>query len=469
MTRLLRSLSFRLALTYVGIFSLSVAALSAAYYWISIAAPFNDVKRLVDREANVLAGVYIVDGAPALAAALSRRAAETGARKPFHAFIDEKGHVVSSNLPSWPKEAGPDFIEIEADFYRDGDEDDHHALSRDRVFRDGARLIVGRDAEDIDDRREQLASAAMWIFGVTSVLGVIGGLAMSGAIGRRIEAINRAARTVIDGDLTGRVPTTGAGDDFDRLGETLNLMLGRIELLFDSVRRVSDSVAHELRTPLARLLAVLDRLETIDGDAETRRRLAAEAASEARRLNKIFDAVLRIARIESGRHATGVRSVDLGAIAADAAEFFAPDSERRSIALKTEIAGNLQATADPDLVFQALANLIDNALKFTPPGGAVVIGATAQSGAVTLSVADNGPGVAAADHARLTERFYRGSGAEAAPGEGLGLSLVEAVASRHHAELVFKDNDPGLRVEIRFPRRKKADLADAAADPTNKG
>lgn len=450
--RLLGSLSFRLALTYVGLFSLSVAALLAGYYWISIAGPLDKAKRAVDLEARALAGVYIVDGAAALEEALLRRSKEPAPRKAFHAFIDADGRVVAANLPSWPQAAGDGFIEIEADLYRDGDEEDHQALARDRVFDDGARLVVGRDVEDIDELREQLGSAAAWILGMTMLLGALGGALMSRAIGRRIEAINRAARTVIEGDIGGRVPVRGTGDDFDRLGETLNAMLKRIGELFDSVRRVSDNVAHELRTPLARLLVRLERLEAAPDDPETRRALVAEALDDARRLNRIFDAVLRVARIESGRHAAGMRLVDLGEIAADAAEFYAPDAEARGMLLGTVIAPGLRAKVDPDLVFQALANLVDNALKYGRPGGRIVVGAQARNGAAVLSVADDGPGVAGAERARLTERFWRGENADGAPGDGLGLSLVAAVANRHHAQLSFVDNAPGLKVELMFAR-----------------
>lgn len=448
--RLFQSLSFRLALTYVGLFCVSVAALLGMYYWLNIQQPLDVVKQRVDLEMREMSQIYIVEGRDALVAALDARASKHEADEPFHAFIDADGRVITANLPSWPKSVTPGWLEIEADIYHNGDETDHNAMTRDRKFQDGRRLLIGRDTEDIADLQESLGETAAWILSGTVVLGIVGGLLMSLAIRRRIEAVNRAALTVIRGDLSGRVPVRGTGDDFDRLGETLNLMLARIEELFESVRRVSDSVAHELRTPLTRLLSRLERLETID-DASERQAMAEGAIAEARRLDAIFDALLRIARIETGRHQSAMQPVDISKLVAAVAEFHEPDAENRSIGFETEIASGLQATADPDLLFQALSNLLDNAFKYTPAGGRVKISADTYGGLLTLTVSDNGRGIDPAETSRLTERFYRGAGAADLPGEGLGLSLVAAVVHQHHGALAFTDNHPGLRVDFSLP------------------
>lgn len=454
--RILQSLSFRLAFIYVALFCFSVSALLGLYYWISVRAPLGAVYAQVESEAQSMARVYILDGSAVLVHQLHARARRMDDRKAFHAFIDGQGRVLSTNLPSWPAWTGERWLRIEADIYHDGDESDHEALVLDHRFNDGARLIVGRDVEDIDEIEEQLAATASWILFGTLLLGVLGGAQMSRAIGRRIEAINATARAVIAGDLSGRVAIRGSGDDFDLLGETLNLMLSRIEELVEAVRRVSDNIAHELRTPLARLLVSLEELTT-EEDEGRRRTLAEEAIGEAQRLHRLFDALLRIARIESGRHEVSPRPVDLMGLIRDAVDFHQPDAEAKSIRLTTGAAAVTTVSGDPDLLFQAVSNLIDNALKYTQPGGNVTVSVEAREREVMLSVSDSGVGIPASEHDRLTERFYRAEATRDLPGEGLGLSLVAAVAAQHRAQLRFLDNHPGTRVELIFPVGRTTD------------
>lgn len=448
--RIVHSLSFRLALIYAGLFCLSVAVLLGLYYWISVHAPLNAVKTQVRAESEAAARTYILDGPAALRRGLEARASRTDARMAFHAFVSGDGRVVTANLPGWPRYVGNEWRRFEADIYRDGDESDHEALVMDRRFEDGARLLIGRDIEDIDDLEERLIEAAYWILLGTVLLGVLGGVLMSRAIGKRVEAINVAARTVIAGDLSGRVVTRGSGDDFDRLGETFNLMLARIEELVESVRRVSDSVAHELRTPLARLLVGLEALAG-EKEEDRRSRLQREATDEARRLRRIFDALLRIARIESGRHSTDIRPVDLAELVADAAEFHQPDADAKGIRLDVRSAADLTVMGDADLLFQAASNLIDNALKYTPAGGEVAVSVERRGPEIILSVSDSGIGISAEDRERVTERFYRGEAARRFPGEGLGLSVVAAVAAQHRAGLQIGERRPGTCVQLIFP------------------
>lgn len=460
MKRLLHSLSFRLALTYVGLFCLSVGLLLGFYYWASVMGPFNDIKAEVDRDARELARTYIVDGEGAIEAALEKRATQPSLRKPFHAFIDRHGRVLTANLPSWPSAVSSEWVEIEADVYRDGDETDHHAITRDRAFEDGARLLVGRDAEDIAELRERLLESVAWIFGGTVLLGLIGGLFMSLAIRARIEAVNQAARKVMAGDLSGRIPVRGTGDDFDRLGETLNHMLARIEELFEAVRRVSDNVAHELRTPLMRLMVQLERAQLADTDRDKRNELLSAAIAEARRLHRVFDALLRIARIESGRYQSQMKTLDAAALVRDVAELHSLDAERQGIRLEVAAPAQLDLVGDPDLLFQAISNLLDNALKYSPEGGTVSLTVEHTDARVSISVADDGPGLDEEEAARVTERFFRGRAGADHPGEGLGLSLVAAIASLHGAELIFARRPRGLRAEIVFWRHTPARGAD---------
>ena len=447
--RLLRSLTFRLALIYLALFAVSVALLLAATYWLSVARPTDDVRAAITREADALADTYIVDGEAALTRALERRATTISERKAFHAFVRRDGTAVA-NLPSWPAARSVGWRRFEADLYVDGDEEDHEALVREQAFRDGARLFVGRDIEDIDEREELIEQLVLWGTAAVLVLGLAGGLLMSLAVGRRIEAVNATARRVIAGDLSGRVPTRGSGDDFDRLGDTLNVMLARIEALVEAVSRVSDSIAHELRTPLARLQADLDGMADA-GDRGEQRRLLAAATAEAARLQATFDALLRIARLESGRHVLARQPVDAGRLLRDAAELYAPAAEEAGQNLVETLETDLVVAGDPNLLFQAVANLLDNAVKHAPAGSRIVLAGRRDGGDVVIEVADDGPGIADAERSRVVERFYRAPGSEGRAGLGLGLSLVAAVAGAHGTALDLADNRPGLVARIRLP------------------
>lgn len=457
MTRLLRSLSFRLALTYAGLFCLSVALLLAVVYWFRVALPFDHAGALVDGETELIERIIETRGLAEATIALEHRARSGTVRKPFHALIAADGEVLTANLPSWSRTPSTRLTLIEADAFANGAEIDYNALVRDRVLADGTRLMVGRDVDDLVHEQHFLQTAALWILGGTVVLGLSGGLLMSRAIGARIEMVTSAARTVMDGDLSGRVPLRGTGDDFDRLGETLNLMLSRNQTLFEAVRRVSDNVAHELRTPLARLVGKLEDAEQL-AEADPAVRIAIdEAIVEANRLRQIFAALSRISRLEDGRHALSSHRTDVVQLLEDVIEFYQPEAERRGVELVLAAARPIVADLDLDLVFQAMSNLLDNALKYVAPGARIAVGAEGRAAAegkavLDLWVADNGPGLDPAEFDRVTEQFYRGSAAANTTGEGLGLSMVAAIAHVHGGDVALADNAPGLRVTLTLPK-----------------
>ncbi|WP_136162402.1 sensor histidine kinase [Sphingomonas flavalba] len=448
--RLWRSLTFRLALLYIGLFAVSVGLLFGVLYWLIIARPMQDMAGRVSAEAAALVATDARDGRPALLAALDRRLRDHGDVKPFHALVAADGRVVSANLPSWPAVPFAGSRRLEADLYSDGDEDDHEALMVDRRLGDGARLLVGRDIEMLDDREELFAGGAAWVVAIAALLAVFGSIAMSAVVARRIDAVGRTARRVMAGNLGERIPVRGTGDDFDDLAETLNRMLDRIEDSMESNRRISDSIAHELRTPLARLHADLDDLAASEPGPAERSRLIGQAVEEARRLQAVFDALLRIARIETGLHDTGVRRIDLSTLLRDAAEFYGPEAEARDQRLTAAIPDGLAIEGDPDLLFQAVSNLLDNAIKYAPVGGQVTLETRRDGARIAVTITDDGPGIAPEHRARVTERFYRAPGTVPAPGIGLGLSLVAAVARLHRAELVIHDGGRG-RISLILP------------------
>lgn len=450
--RLLKSLTFRLALLYLAVFVGSVAILVGAVYWMGVVVPLRQIQDQVRTEAASLSITHAYEGAQGLLHRLEVRQRAPGPRAAYHLLARPDGSIVSTNLPDVPAAlASRDWVRLEFGTYEGGDEKEHEALLHAVALSDGGRLLVGRDTEDIDEREDFVREVLIWGALLTVIFGCVGGLLVSQAVARRLEAINRAAREVIAGDLSGRVVVQGGGDDFDQLALTLNEMLARIEELVQSVSRVSDSIAHELRTPLTRMHGDLEGLVLQTRGDPSAAPLARQALLEAERLGDIFDALLRIARIETGKHEASLAPTDLRPLVLDAVEFYQPEAQSRGQIIETEVEGALVAPADRDLVFQALTNLLDNATKFSPRGTRIRVRASRAEGHVQIAVRDGGPGVAPQYRARITERFFRAPDTRSETGLGLGLSLVAAVVRLHGGSLVFADASPGLEVRLDLP------------------
>lgn len=443
-----RSLTLRLTLGYMALFTVSVGLMLAVTFVGGVWRPLQQVEATIRTQSDALVAVYDAQGRDALIRALEHRRATAFGRLPYHVLVAPNGAVVAANLTDWPAARGAEWLRYEFGTYATGTEEEHEAIVRDLPLRGGYRLLVGLDTEDLDEREDLILEALSWGAGMSLALGLLGGLVMTYAVSQRLESINRAAKAVIAGDLSGRVALRGSGDDFDQLSATLNQMLERIEGLVASISRVSDNIAHELRTPLTRLRAELEELAD-EPDHEAVRARSGAALEEAGRLQSMFEALLRIARLESGP-AEPMDRIDLSSLLEDAADLHAAAAEERGQALTISVAPGLTVLGDRDLIFQMVSNLLDNAVKYAPAGGAVRLSAEKAAGGVAVSVADNGPGVPLADRTRVFERFYRRD--NSAQGFGLGLSLVAAAAERHRASVSLTDAEPGLRVTVRFPR-----------------
>jgi signal transduction histidine kinase len=253
----------------------------------------------------------------------------------------------------------------------------------------------------------------------------------------------------MQGRLGHRLDTSRSGDELDTLSQTINGMLEQIEHLINGVRNVSNSIAHDLRTPLAELRSRLEELSlTRPAPGETFAEIDA-ALADVDRVIAIFNALLRLAQIDAGMRRSGFVPLDAAKVAADAVEFYLPAAELKGVSLTYRGRGPAPTSGDPVLLAQAVNNLIDNALKYVPPGGAVSVNAERGEGdAIEIAVADNGPGVADSEKPRLVERFYRGDASRGTPGVGLGLSVVDAVARLHGGVLELADNNPGLRARL---------------------
>jgi signal transduction histidine kinase len=445
--RLGSSLAIRLTGALIAATFLATASILGGIYYFSVKLPMDGVRAKVRSEALTLSSIYQKEGEVALKRAMLARRESPSPDKAFDAFLERDGTLLLGNLPSWPVVRRSNWAMIEADLYRDGDEDDHEALSRDLLLPDGRRLIVGRDVEVLSDRKELMVESTRWGALAVLLFGLIGGMLISWITARRLDEVTKTARSVMQGDLSVRVPVKGTGDEFDQLGMSLNAMLDRNQELVASLGRVSDSIAHELRTPLARLHSSLEGVAAVEG-ADAMRIEAARA--EAERLQQTFDALLRIARLDTGRHRINREMVQLDGLVGDAIEFYEPEAEARQLTLGLSVTPS-RVVGDRNLLFQAVSNLLDNGIKFTPERGQVQVELIADEAFARVVVTDNGPGVHEAHHSRLSEPFFRAPGSEKISGTGLGLTLVHAIAAAHGGALTFSQATGAFSAILTIP------------------
>jgi signal transduction histidine kinase len=450
---LLQTQAFRIVLVYVLLFAFSVTALLFFTYWNTRRTLDAQTDQIIEAEITGLSEEYQHFGLQGLAETVRARTLHQG--QSLYILSDGMHHTVAGNLDSWPQISNSPGDMVEFDYERpvDGKLESRRARGRVYALTGGFLLLVAQDVHDRYLTERMFTTTLPWTVVLILILGTAGGALLGRNMLRRLDIINRTSGEIIAGDLTQRVPLTGSGDEFDVLSENLNRMLDRIERLMKGLREVTDSVAHDLRTPLTRLR---NRLE------ESAARLSANGAqageieraiAETDQLIGTFNALLLIAETDAGTTRAAMSALDLGGVAADVVELYEPLADERNVALTFMPEPHVTIEGNRSLIAQALANLVDNAIKYTPAGGKVRIRAAVTGEGVELSVADSGPGIPAADRPRVTERFVRLEASRNSPGTGLGLSLVAAVAHFHHAELVLEDNMPmGLKAVLRFPR-----------------
>jgi signal transduction histidine kinase len=311
-------------------------------------------------------------------------------------------------------------------------------------------LLVGRDLRDASIFRDRITRTLSWAALLTLALGLAGGLIMTRNMLRRVEAVNRTSASIIEGDFSERVPLTGSGDEFDQLAANLNAMLDQIERLMTGMRQVTDNIAHDLRTPLSRMRSRLEVTLLERPDATRYAEALGQTIAEADQLLGTFNALLSIAEAEAGSRRETMAVVDLGEIARSVAELYEPVADEKGLTLIVEIAPWLPVRGDRHLLSQAIANLLDNALKYTAQGS-VTLRVRRVGDQVRAEIADTGPGVPPERRAAVFDRFVRLEGSRSTPGNGLGLSLVRAVAKLHGGEVHLEDNSPGLRAVFTLP------------------
>lgn len=440
---LLRSASFRLTLIYILLFGSSAALLLGFLYWATAGTLSDQVDAIIEADIKGLAEQYEQRGTPGVAAIISERVRKDPGGRTVYLLTDPLRRPLVGNLSKWPTVA-PDasgWIEFELQDRDAPDGEVYLARARPFVLLGGLNLLVGREVRELVRTRDIAINAVIWGSAITLALALAGGIAMSRSTTRRIEAINQTSREIADGALDRRIPTLGTDDEFDRLAIQLNEMLDRNQSLMEGLRHVTDNIAHDLRTPLSRLRQTLESLDE-NGLSKTGRTTRIDRAiAEADGLLSVFNALLRITQIEAGGRRENFATIDIGELLRDVAELYEPVAEEKNLSFSLRCDETTGIEGDRDLLFQAIGNLADNAVKYAPPGGSVTMHAADR----TVTVSDTGPGIPEEAFGEVFLRFHRLETARSTPGSGLGLSLVEAVANLHNGEVKLEDNCPGLK------------------------
>jgi signal transduction histidine kinase len=457
--KLLRTTAFQLTLVYLLVFVVFAASLLAYFALNTRRLITEQITTTVNSEINNLSEQYAQGGIRRLVIVVDLRSRRPGSS--LYLVTTSTGEGLAGNVGSL--EPGvldhPGWLETNYRRLEAPEGNDHRALVEVVQLPGGFRLLVGRDLEERERLFGIVANAGQWSIALVIVLGLIGGFFVSRRVLKRVDAMTDSAETIMAGALAGRLPVAGSGDELDRLALHLNAMLERIEALMGGLKEVSDNIAHDLKTPLTRLRNRCE--EALRGaTSEGGYRAALEATiEESDELIRTFDALLMIARAESGQARDNMTEFDAAEIARDVGELYEPLAEEKGVALKVDAPIAARVRGNRELVSQALANLVDNAIKYAGPDGKlngipaeIVVKAGNDGERITLSVADRGPGIPLADRGRVVERFVRLEQSRSEPGSGLGLSLASAVARLHGGELKLEDNHPGLRSVIALPR-----------------
>ena len=437
-----KSAGFRFAALFAVLFLAAMLGFALMLWWGTAGTLSRQLDDAIRADAIGLQEAWRGGGTAAVRDAIGERLAVDIDDHAIYLLMDTAGNRLAGNLDRWP-----------------GAAEAPGSWSADTVRRDGVavparvyhlpldqnhRLLIGRDATDREKLRSLLSEALLWSFAVAVAFALAGAAALRRALADRLRAAAATAGAIAAGDLSRRVPLSTQRDEFDQLGESMNAMLDRIDQLMIGIKGVSDSIAHDLRTPIARARMRLEHALLSAPDEESLRTAMETTVADLDGISRVFQALLRIAEAEAGARRAAFAHFNLTAVLSDAAEVYGALAEERGQHLETSWPEKLEMVGDRDMVLQAIANLLDNAVKFTPEGGTIRLSASAPArGKREIIVCDEGPGLAAEDRARAGQRFFRADPSRTLPGSGLGLSLVKAVAALHGGELRLGDAQPG--------------------------
>lgn len=451
--RLFRTSTFQIAILYLALFGATLFGTLTYIYWSTTDLIERQMNDTIEAEIRGLSEQYHEEGLTRLVEVVRERSGRGGNPENVYLLADRKFKPLAGNLESWP--GAPAIINgwAEVELRRIDDPGGPPHTIRARLFQlaGGFHLLVGRDTAERKDFRRIMEEGILWALVPILLVGLGSGIFVGRYAVRRVDAVAATSREIIKGDLTRRVPLSGSGDEFDRLSRGINEMLEQIDTLMTGMRVVTDSLAHDLRSPLTRAKGSIELALRKETDAETYRSALEQTNTEIDMILRTFEALINIAEAEAGINRLNLTPLDLSELATDLYEMYQPIAEDAEIELTSDIAEEVGVKGNRQMLGQAIANLLENAVKFTPAGGTINISLSKMDGHPVLEVADSGPGIPEEDRERVLDRFVRLDSSRSAPGSGLGLSLVAAVARLHRAIPALGDNEPGLTVTLTFP------------------
>ena len=453
-SRLFKTASFRLSALYGGVFALGYGGLLLITYFTATNALRDQIRTEVQNDLHALTVEAGADGLDTIIQDINERIQPVSGSTAYYFLADAQGKKLAGNLENIPMTDGWQETPLDdSTISKTGSpaDEDHQLWGQGIHLANGSFLLTGQDAYRVLSAQEAIINSFAWSAGISFLLAALAGVIVSQGFLRRIDAINTTSLSIIDGNLKQRIPVRGTSDEIDRLSMNLNQLFDSNQALLESLKQVSTSIAHDLRSPLTRLRQGLEEVNLQNNKSKYKAAIES-AIIESDQLLTTFTALLRISQIESGTRRAGFKQLNLTTIFEQLADAYKAVAEDQQKVLTLSAAADVTTIGDRDLLMQMLVNLLENALHHTPPNTTINLSLANDPSGVRATVSDSGPGIPEDEREKVFERFYRLDASRSTPGSGLGLSLVSAVASLHNIKTELQDNAPGLKVVLEFPR-----------------
>jgi signal transduction histidine kinase len=457
--KLFQSTIFRLTLLYAAFFCISVIALLTFVYFATVREMESEIKHRITVQVNQAQAAFNTHGIEEVKKQISEFLEEEDEGLSIYLLVDAQGKALAGNMESWPEDIEYSESWLLFDIDAKNENNAVHVLARDLVLPGGNRLLVGYSLKSPDHAKKVVLNVVSASIVLAFLITGLGSALFSSVIKRRLERVNQICGQVISGNLDVAVPVTGSGDEFDHLATNVNTMLTRIAELVKGLKQTSDNIAHDLRTPLARHRIRLEGLINHPPRISQMQEHLKTGIDEVDMIVETLNSILRISQAQSGVASGHFVRFDLSSVMIDVVEFYAEFADQKDITMLDSIPFGITVTGDKPLITQAIANLIDNAIKYTPSGGEIAVALSQHDAMIECIVADNGPGIPTEYYDKVKERFFRLEASRTSAGTGLGLSLVDAMAKLHRGELTFSDNAPGLKAVLRLPIAAVSDVS----------